>query len=104
MGFTSTEVGIKYPFDVVIADETGVSIAPEIQLHVDPGQPAPDSPKGLPVKMPLALNANLALPRPWKYVVNVTVGNSKAQLSFDAIFIGQRVQLDPEGDIGERGN
>ena len=105
MAFTSNEIGIKYPLSLVIADEAGVPIVPEMKAQVETGQLPPDAPKGAPIKVPLAVNMNLSIPRPGRYGVVVTVGSSKAELSFDAIFVGQKVQLaPPEGSPLERGN
>ncbi len=104
LGFTSTEVGIKYPLNVVIADEAGVPIIPEMKGQVETGQLAPDFPKGASVKIPVAVNINVALPHPGTYAIVVTAGSSKAQLSFDAIFSGQKVQFAPEASDPERGN
>jgi hypothetical protein len=104
LGFTSDEVGIKYPLNVVIADEAGVPIIPEMKGQVETGQLAPDVPKTASVKIPVAINVNMSLPHPGTYTVVVTAGSSKAQLSFEAIFAGQKVQFAPEGSLPERGN
>ena len=104
LGFTSDEVGIKYPLNVVIADEAGVPIIPEMKGQVETGQLAPDVPKTASVKIPVAININMSLPHPGTYAVVVTAGSSKAQLSFEAIFAGQKVQFAPEGSLPERGN
>lgn len=104
VSFTSNEVGIKYPMKIVIADEAGIPIVPEIQGQVEVGPPAEELPKGISPKLPFALNVGLQIPRPGKYQVVVSVGSSKASVSFDAIFIGQKVELGfPETDA-ERGN
>ena len=64
LGFSSTEVGIKYPLNVVIADEAGVPVVPEMKGQVETGQTAPDVPKTASVKIPVAININLSLPHP----------------------------------------
>jgi hypothetical protein len=104
LGFTSNEVGIKYPLNVVIADEAGVPIVPEMKGQVETGQPAPDVPTGLSVKVPVAININMSLPRPGTYGIVVTAGSSNTQLSFEAIFSGQKVDFTPPGSAPERGN
>lgn len=104
LGFTADEVGGKYPLSVVIADETGVPITPEVKGQVETGQPAPDAPKGASIKMPLAINMNLPVPRPGRYGIVMTVGSSKAQLSFDAIFVGRKVEFPVEGGPPEQRN
>ena len=106
LGFASNEIGIRYPLKIVIADEAGVPVVPEFNGQIETGQPAPDLPKGLPVKVPLAWNVSLAVPRPGKYGIVVTVGSSQADLAFDAIFVGQKVQFGPEASVPptERGN
>jgi hypothetical protein len=104
LGFTSNEAGIKYPLNVVVADEAGVPIIPEMKGQVETGQPAADVPKGASVKVPVAINMNITLPRPGTYGIVVTAGSSSAQLSFEAIFVGQKVNFAPEGPAPERGN
>ncbi|MGA7870139.1 MAG: hypothetical protein WCA22_04495 [Candidatus Binatus sp.] len=104
LGFTSNEVGVKYPLNVVIADEAGVPVVPEMKGQVETGQPAPDVPKTASVKIPVAININMSIPHPGTYGIIVTAGSSTAQLSFDAIFAGQKVQFAPEGSPPERGN
>jgi hypothetical protein len=104
LGFTFDEVGSKYPLSVVIADEAGVPIIPEMKGQVETGQPAPDVPATATVKIPVAINVNLSLPHPGTYGIVVTAGTSTAQLSFEAIFAGQKVQLSPEESAPERGN
>ena len=104
LSFSSTEVGIKYPLNVVIADETGVPIVPEMKGQVETGQTAPDVPKTASVKIPVAININLSLPHPGTYGIVVTAGSSTAQLSFEAIFAGQKVEFAPAGPAPERGN
>ncbi len=104
LGFSSDEVGIIYPLNVVIADEAGVPIIPEMKGQVETGQLALDSPKGASVKIPVAINVNMSVPHPGTYGIVVTAGSSTAQLSFEAIFAGQKVQFAPEGSMPERGN
>ena len=50
-GFTSAEIGGPYPLKIVIADEAGVPIVPELNGQIETGQPAPDLPKALSVKV-----------------------------------------------------
>ena len=104
LGFTSDEVGIKYPLNVVIADEAGVPVVPEMKGQVETGQPAPDVPKTASVKIPVAININMSLPHPGTYGIVVTAGSSTAQLSFEAIFAGKKVDFAPESSVPERGN
>jgi hypothetical protein len=93
MGFTANEIGIKYPLKIVIADEAGVPVVPAVQGQIETGQPAADLPKGSSIKVPVAVNMSFAVPRPGKYGIVVTAGSSHAELSFDAIFVGQRVHF-----------
>jgi uncharacterized protein DUF6941 len=104
LGFTFDEVGAKYPLSVVIADEAGVPIIPEMKGQVETGQSAPDVPRTATVKIPVAINVNLSLPHPGTYGIVVTAGTSTAQLSFEAIFAGQKVEFPPEESAPERGN
>ena len=104
LGFSPDEVGIKYPLNVVIADEAGVPVVPEMKGQVETGQPAPDVPKTASVKIPVAININMSLPHPGTYGIVVTAGSSTAQLSFEAIFAGKKVDFAPESSVPERGN
>jgi len=106
IGFEADEVGVRYPVKIVIADEAGVPVVPEMSGQIETGQLTPDFPKGLPVKLPVAWNVNFAVPRAGRYAIVVTVGSARADLSFDAIFVGARVQLGPQASIppSERGN
>jgi Family of unknown function (DUF6941) len=104
LGFTFDEVGSKYPLSLVIADEAGVPIIPEIKGQVETGQSAPDVPRTATIKIPVAINVNLSLPHPGTYGIVVTAGTSSAQLSFEAIFAGQKVQFPAEEPTPERGN
>ena len=104
LGFTSDEVGIQFPLNVVIADEAGVPVVPEMKGQVETGQPAPDVPKTASVKIPVAINISLSLPHPGTYGIVVTAGFATTQLSFDAIFAGKKVEFAPEGPVPERGN
>ena len=52
LGFSTNEVGMKYPLNIAIADESGVPIVPEMKGQVETGQPAPDVPKTASVKIP----------------------------------------------------
>ena len=106
MGFASNEIGIRHAVKIVIADEAGVPVVPELNGQIETGQLAPDLPRGLPVKVPLAWNVSFAVPRPGRYGIVITVGSSQTELSFDAIFVGQKVQFSPESSVppSERGN
>jgi Family of unknown function (DUF6941) len=106
VGFASSEIGVRYSLKIRIADETGIPVVPELNGQIDTGQLAPDLPQGLPIKVPMAWNVNFAVPRPGRYRILVNVGSSQAELSFDAVFVGQKVSFSPEGSKppGERGN
>jgi hypothetical protein len=43
--------------------------------------------------MPLALNTGLMLPRPGQYTIAINAGSSKAQIVFNAVFVGNKVEL-----------
>jgi hypothetical protein len=104
VSFSSTEIGNKYPLHVAIADEAGVPIVPAMRGQIEVAPPAPEMPKAAPHKLPFALNMGLSIPRPGKYGIVVTVGSSKAQTEFHAIFVGSKVQFDVSETSGERGN
>ena len=106
LGFAGNEIGGRYPLKIVIADEAGIPVVPELNGQIETGQLAPDLPRGLPVKVPVAWNVSFAVPRPGKYGIVITVGTAQADLTFDAIFIGQKVQFGPETSVpsSERGN
>ena len=104
--FAGGEVGRQYPLKIVIADETGTAIVPELSGQIDTGQLAPEVPQGLPIKIPMAWNVNFAVPRPGRYQIIISIGSSSAELSFDAIIVGRKLQFSPESSKSpvERGN
>ncbi len=106
IGFEGSEVGIRYPVKIVIADEAGVPVVPEMNGQIETGQLAPDFPRGLPVKLPVAWNVSFSVPRAGRYAIVITVGTAHADLSFDAIFVGQRINFGSESSVppAERGN
>lgn len=104
LGFPADEVGIVYPLNIAIADESGVPIVPEMKGQVETGQPAADVPRTAAIKIPVAININMSLPHPGTYGIVVSAGPSSTQLSFEAIFAGQKVEFAPEGSTPERGN
>lgn len=102
VSFTRNEAGIQFPFVVTISDEAGVPIIPTMNGQIQIGAPTQELPKGTLLKLPLAINTGLMLPRPGRYNINVNVGSSKAHLIFDAIFTGNKVALadTPEDEKG----
>ncbi len=106
IGFAGNEIGVSYPVKIAIADEAGIPVVPELSGQIDTGQATPDLPRGLPIKVPLAWNVSFAVPHPGRYGIVITAGSSQTQLSFDAIFVGQKVQFGSEspGPPTERGN
>lgn len=97
-----SEAAIRHSVSITIADEAGLPIIPEIKGHVEVGQPE-ELLKGTTQKALLAVNANIAIPHPGKYVVTATAGSFTAQTFFDAIFAGERIEL-PADPASERGN
>ncbi|MFZ0659939.1 MAG: hypothetical protein WAM05_14540 [Candidatus Binataceae bacterium] len=105
VSLNANEVGARYPLGITIADEAGVPVVPPMQGQINVGPPAPGSPKGSPIKMPFAINIGVQVPRVGRYVIEIKAGSSKAQLEFDAIFVGTKVQLDfPPASGEEPGN
>jgi hypothetical protein len=106
IGFAANEIGIRYPVKIAIADDAGIPVVPELNGQIETGQAVPDLPKGLPIKIPLAWNVSFNVPHPGRYAIVITVGSSQTELSFDAIFVGQKVQFGSESPAPptERGN
>jgi hypothetical protein len=106
VGFASDEVGLRHPLKIAVADETGVPVIPALNGQIETGQTAPDFPPGLPIKVPMAWNVGFQVPRPGRYRIVISVGSSQAELSFDAIIVGQKVPFTPEPPKppSERGN
>jgi hypothetical protein len=48
-------------------------------------------PNGVPLKLPLALNTGIMLPRPGRYSISISAGSSKAQLAFNAVLFETRL-------------
>ncbi len=105
VSFTPTETGQKFPLNVVIADEAGVPIVPEMNGQIETGHAATDLPKGLIQRIPVAVNMGIQLPRAGRYGIKVRIGPSSMPVYFDAVFVGHRVEFAPEGQgAPERGN
>jgi uncharacterized protein DUF6941 len=92
------EAGRKHPVSIVIADEAGVPLL-KLNGEVEVGKPA-DLPRGAQRAL-IAVNGNLTVPRPGRYVAKATAGSSSADLSFDSILVGKRVEIAPV-DPGQR--
>lgn len=96
------EAGIRYPTTLTVADEGGVPIIPVLQGQFEVGK-TDQVPKGVTQRAMIAVNFNVQIPRPGRYTVAATAGSSKAETTFDAIFVGTKVQfMTPEG--AEKGN
>jgi hypothetical protein len=105
LSFGVDETGMKFPLSIIIADEAGVPIVPEMKGEIETGPQTADLPKGITHRMPFAANMGILLPRAARYTIAVRVGSSAAQIAFDAIFAGSRVEIMPEGGgTPERGN
>jgi hypothetical protein len=103
--FTANEAGMRVPLSIVIADEAGVPIVPEMKGQIEAGQPLPDLPKGVTHRLPFAANMGILIPRAGRYTIMVRVGSSSTPVGFDAIFVGHRIELTAEGSsTPERGN
>jgi hypothetical protein len=100
---TRTEIGSKFPLTINIVDEVGVSIIPPMNGQIEAGQAIQEIPKGALLKLPMAMNTILNLPRAGRYTVAVSAGSSKVQIAFDAIFAGTKVELvtPPEEERGQ---
>lgn len=105
ISFTASEIGLKFPLQIIVADDAGVPIVPPMKGEVQTGQAAADTPRGATHRVPVAANMGITLPRAGKYAITVTIGSSKVAVSFDAIFVGQRVEFSSEaGSAPEQGN
>jgi hypothetical protein len=96
------EAGIRHPFTLTIADDAGVPVIPQIQGQFEVGKSG-QIPEGTAQRALVSVNITMAVPHPGKYIVSSTAGSSKVDTSFDAIFIGQKVEFTPEGS-SEKGN
>jgi Family of unknown function (DUF6941) len=105
LSFGADEAGMKVPLSIIIADEAGVPIVPEMKGQIEIGPPITDLPNGITRRMPFAANMGIMLPRAGRYTIAVRVGASAVQIVFEAIFAGPRVEIMPEGGgTPERGN
>lgn len=105
VSFTAEETGRKFPLSIIIADEADVPVVPEMKGQIETGPPIAELPKGVTHRLPFAANMGVLLPRAGRYTVAVRVGPSSAQIVFDAIFAGPRVDVMPGGGgTSERGN
>ena len=97
------EAGTRHPTTLTIADEAGVPIVPELNGQIEVAK-SDQIPQGTAQRALVAINFNIALPRPGRYVVSASAGSSMAQTKFDAIFAGKKVELTTPTDPAEPGN
>ncbi len=97
------EAGIRYPSTLTIADDAGVPIVPPLNGQIEVGK-SDQIPNGMTQRALFAVNFNIALPRPGRYVVSATAGSSKTETIFEAMFVGKKVDFTPETGPLERGN
>ena len=96
--------GTKYPLNITIADEAGIPIVPPLQARFQINRNL-EAPKGSSHRVPFAFNAGVRIPRAGRYFINALAGStSRAQVSFDAIFVGTKVDLMSSSTPTERGN
>lgn len=91
-----SETGKKHPIRIVIADEAGIPIIPELQGQAEVGR-SPDMTQGSTQRIVFTINAGVLIPRPGSYSVTATAGAAKKDISFEAIFTGKRVEVGPRG-------
>lgn len=84
-----SEAGIRHPVTITMADEGGVLLMPELKGQVEAGRPA-ELGAGVTQRALLAVNVGLMIPRPGRYVVAATAGASRAEVSFQAVFVSQK--------------
>jgi hypothetical protein len=96
------EAGIRHPFTLTIADDAVLPVMPKIQGQFEVGKSG-QIPEGTAQRALVSVNITMAVPRPGKYIVYATAGSSKVDTTFDAIFIGQKVEFTAEGS-SEKGN
>jgi hypothetical protein len=84
-----SEAGIRHPVTITMADEGGVLVMPELKGQVEAGKP-PELGAGVTQRALLAVNVGLIIPRPGRYVVAATAGSSRAEVSFQAVFVSHK--------------
>jgi hypothetical protein len=89
------EAGKRYPLSMTLADDVGVPVIPPINGEVDIGRPPEGS--EVPPRTVVALNVHVSLPRPGRYTLEVTAGTAKSATSFEALFVGKRVEIPSSG-------
>jgi uncharacterized protein DUF6941 len=96
--------GTAYPLNITISDEAGIPIVPPLQAQFQVSKNL-EAPKGASQRVPFAFNAGIRIPRAGRYFINALAGTtSRAQVFFDAIFVGTKVDLTPPIPSTERGN
>jgi len=87
VSYDAFEFGTTHPWNVAIADETGVPIVPEMGGQLPVPQPLAQMPKGVTNRLPFVLQIGLVVPRPGKYSITVGCGSSTVRTDFDALFV-----------------
>jgi len=97
------EAGVRHPFTLTIADDAGVPVIPQIQGQFEVGKSDQILNDDTTQRALVSVNITMAVPHPGRYIVSATAGPSKVATTFDAIFIGQKVELTPD-PTAEKGN
>lgn len=96
--FGPDEIGRSFPVSMVIADDAGVPIIPEMRGEISVGAqqvPVPDN------RQLFAVNGMLQIPREGRYTVQVTAGTSTGRVYFNAIFSGTKITIPGVGRQSE---
>lgn len=86
------ELGKRFPISIVVADDGGVPIIPEIKGEIAAGA-QPGTPPAAQHRSLLSFNGTFTIPREGRYVVNVSGGGSTVRTGFTAIFSGTKISL-----------
>ena len=77
---------------LMLADEEGMPIVPEMRAQVQVGRAEGSRP---PYRVMLPINTTIQIPREGRYSAQVTAGDSVNNTYFDVLFIGKKVEIIP---------
>lgn len=89
---SATDTGKPISVNLLVADEQGVPVMPEIQVQVQIERAEGSRP---PYRVLVPTNAVVPIPREGRYTAQVTAGDSVNSVHFDVRFVGRKAEIVP---------
>jgi hypothetical protein len=85
------ESGMKHAMTISIADEKGIPIIPPMEGVIEVGRPVDVKPADQ--RAVIGINATIPIKEPGRYFVQLVAGGETVTTSFEAVFVGKRVDI-----------